>query len=98
MHQAALICAAGVICIAAGCSPGELRLTSPEAQAALATFASEVDRVGLVQASHNLREVCQQRGDALACLACDGPCREACPHRVNVPAHLMKAHALLSLA
>jgi predicted aldo/keto reductase-like oxidoreductase len=35
---------------------------------------------------------------ALACLGCDGPCREACPHRVNVPAQLMKAHALLSLA
>jgi predicted aldo/keto reductase-like oxidoreductase len=34
---------------------------------------------------------------ALACLSCDGPCRQACPHNVNVPAQLMKAHALMSL-
>ena len=39
-----------------------------------------------------------QEPRALACLACDGPCRTACPHSVNAPAHLMKAHALLSLA
>ncbi len=32
------------------------------------------------------------------CAACDAPCLAACPHGVQVPANLLQAHALLSLA
>jgi len=36
--------------------------------------------------------------NASMCLLCDAPCTGACPHRVNVQAHLLKAHSLLRLA
>ncbi len=36
--------------------------------------------------------------DAAACLGCDAPCQDACPHGVAVQARLGEAHGLLSLA
>jgi predicted aldo/keto reductase-like oxidoreductase len=32
------------------------------------------------------------------CLSCDGDCRGACPHGVNIQANLVRAHLKLSLA
>ena len=34
---------------------------------------------------------------AAACTTCDAPCLAACPHNLNVQAHLDKAHSLLTL-
>jgi predicted aldo/keto reductase-like oxidoreductase len=36
--------------------------------------------------------------NATACIGCSGPCLAACPHGVNAPVQLAKAHALLSFA
>jgi predicted aldo/keto reductase-like oxidoreductase len=35
---------------------------------------------------------------ATACIGCNGPCLAACPHGINAPAHLAKAHSLLTFA
>ncbi|MBU1700659.1 MAG: aldo/keto reductase [Candidatus Eisenbacteria bacterium] len=36
--------------------------------------------------------------DAERCADCAAPCKNACPHGVNVPLQMMKAHSLLKLA